>query len=151
MPNHQKIVVSGLVWANGKVLLLHRDKNFKELATGKGLWDLPGGKLEAGEGLMDSLWRELGEETGIQQQAVEASLATVLAYKVTDGVYSTHRVNILYALNIGETPAIKLSDEHDSYQWIGDQATLKQMEMLPAVKVFLAQLLPAKEAAARAA
>lgn len=141
MPNHQKVVVSALVWANGNVLLLHRCKDFKELATGKGLWDLPGGKLEPGEDLMDSLRRELAEETGILELREAANLETVLSYTVSDGVYSTHRVNILYSINLGDAPELRLSDEHDTFEWVGELSTLSQMDMLPAVKVYLTQLL----------
>ena len=50
---------SACVWRGDEVLLVQRAS-----ALGKGLWSLPGGKLEAGETLHAAAHRELREETG---------------------------------------------------------------------------------------
>jgi 8-oxo-dGTP pyrophosphatase MutT (NUDIX family) len=48
----------GVILANGNSVLLLQKPN--------GRWDLPGGKLEDGEGWMDGLTREILEESGIE-------------------------------------------------------------------------------------
>jgi 8-oxo-dGTP diphosphatase len=56
-----RIVVIGIVARGGRILLLHRRA---DLDLYPGLWGLPGGGLERGEGLEDALVREVLEETG---------------------------------------------------------------------------------------
>ena len=49
---------SACIWHEGKVLLIKRGKE-----PGKGLWSLPGGKIEPHESAKDAAHRELAEET----------------------------------------------------------------------------------------
>ena len=63
------VVACALVDADGRVLIAQRPEG-KTLA---GLWEFPGGKLEAGERPEEALIRELHEEIGITVQ--EACLA----------------------------------------------------------------------------
>ena len=51
---------SAAVFRDGAVLLVKRGK-----PPGKGLWSLPGGKVEFGETLAQAALREVREETGI--------------------------------------------------------------------------------------
>lgn len=55
------IVAAALVGADQKILIQKRPEG-KPMA---GLWEFPGGKIEAGEGLEKGLVRELDEELGI--------------------------------------------------------------------------------------
>jgi 8-oxo-dGTP diphosphatase len=55
------IGVGGLLFnRENQVLLIRRNK-----APAQGLWSVPGGKLEAGEGLVECCRREIREETGL--------------------------------------------------------------------------------------
>lgn len=56
------VAACALVDADGRVLLAQRPEG-KSLA---GLWEFPGGKVEAGENPEDTLIRELREELGIE-------------------------------------------------------------------------------------
>jgi 8-oxo-dGTP diphosphatase len=55
------VVAAALIDADGRVLLARRPKG-KPL---EGLWEFPGGKMDAGERPEEALIRELGEELGI--------------------------------------------------------------------------------------
>jgi len=59
------VVAAALIDADGRVLLAQRPKG-KAL---EGLWEFPGGKVDAGEGPEDALIRELMEELGITVKA----------------------------------------------------------------------------------
>ena len=55
--------VSAVVFHQGKVLLVKRGKN-----PGRGLWSLPGGKVEFGETVRTGALREVLEETDVRVQ-----------------------------------------------------------------------------------
>ena len=63
------VVACALIDVDGRVLLAQRPLG----RTMAGLWEFPGGKMEAGEKPEDSLIRELKEELGIEVK--EACLA----------------------------------------------------------------------------
>ncbi len=52
--------VGGLLWHDGKVLLVQRGHN-----PGKGMWTIPGGYVDQGESIGTAIIREIQEETGI--------------------------------------------------------------------------------------
>ncbi|MGA7711076.1 MAG: (deoxy)nucleoside triphosphate pyrophosphohydrolase [Rhizomicrobium sp.] len=56
------VIACALIDPDGRVLMAQRPAG-KNLA---GLWEFPGGKMEAGERPEDTLIRELGEELGIE-------------------------------------------------------------------------------------
>ncbi|MGW6745394.1 (deoxy)nucleoside triphosphate pyrophosphohydrolase [Streptomyces sp. NPDC055025] len=62
-----RVVVAGAVYDRGRLLAARRSAP-PELA---GRWELPGGKLEPGEGPEQALVRELREELGVETQPVE--------------------------------------------------------------------------------
>ena len=55
------LVVAGALCQSGKILIAQRPEG----KPGAGLWEFPGGKIEAGEGPVEALRRELAEELGI--------------------------------------------------------------------------------------
>jgi 8-oxo-dGTP pyrophosphatase MutT (NUDIX family) len=63
------VAVSGLVEKDNKYLILKRSD--KEIAF-PGKWAIPGGKVEKGQGILETLRREIKEEAGIE---VEKSFA----------------------------------------------------------------------------
>ncbi len=54
-------VAVGVVWLDGQVLIAKRSVNVDQ----GGLWEFPGGKIEANETVSQALSRELSEEVGI--------------------------------------------------------------------------------------
>jgi len=55
-----ELAVSAAIFREGKVLLVCRAH-----APAKGLWTLPGGRVEVGETLVDAVKREVSEETAL--------------------------------------------------------------------------------------
>lgn len=59
-PSHPQLAVSAAIFRDGQVLLVRRARQ-----PAKGVYTLPGGRVEFGEGLHQALTREIAEETGL--------------------------------------------------------------------------------------
>jgi 8-oxo-dGTP diphosphatase len=74
------VVAAALVDVDGRVLLAQRLKG-KQL---EGLWEFPGGKVDAGERPEDALIRELAEELGILVKAACLAPLTFASHSYDD-------------------------------------------------------------------
>lgn len=59
-PSQPVIGVGAVVVQNGRAVIVRRAH-----APGQGEWSIPGGRVRAGESLVDALGREIKEETGL--------------------------------------------------------------------------------------
>jgi 8-oxo-dGTP pyrophosphatase MutT (NUDIX family) len=107
-----KVVVGALV-REGRVLLGYRSPNKR---ANPGVWDLPGGVIEAGESELGALTRELHEELGVQVATGSAShLGRVTAGPAEGPI-------LLSAWLVRDwqgTPANLAPEEHDDIGWFG--------------------------------
>jgi len=93
---------------NAAVFLISRKKFLilrKRDGSRKGQWSGPGGHIEWGETPKQGAIRELKEETGIVYDKLKGEEIMILQQGKTR----------IYVLKINNFPAIKLSQEHDSY------------------------------------
>jgi len=83
--------------------------------------DLPGGTLEDGEVPLKTMIREVYEEAGIVVDAAD----TRLLYEGT--TYSLHKTHYsLYIVTLLQRPAVVMSWEHSSYEWLTLEVFLEQ-------------------------
>jgi len=80
-----------------------------------GKWQLPGGKMEWGESVMDTLNREIDEETGgkISDPAFVGVYTVQMNAKGSD----FHAVMLIYK-GYYSGKSINMSEDHDSYAWM---------------------------------
>ena len=74
------VAAVALIDADGRVLLAQRPEG-KSMA---GLWEFPGGKIEAGESPEETLIRELAEELGIEVKAPCLAPLTFASHRYED-------------------------------------------------------------------
>lgn len=116
------LVVAGvLIDERGRVLLTQRPKG-KAMA---GLWEFPGGKLEAGETPEQALCRELHEELRITVEPHNLAALTFVSY-----AYDTfHLLMPLYVCR--RWSGTPLAHEHEDLAWV-DPQDLSTYPMPPA-------------------
>ena len=93
---------------NGNCLLIRRSASSRHFA---GQWDLPGGKVDAGESFDAALVREIAEETGLS-----VSLEAVAGASQYD--MDRVRVVLLFMEARVRSGEVRLSGEHDAYCWV---------------------------------
>lgn len=133
-----RLLASVCLYHSKGLLLLRRKRDFKEIAFGKGLWELPGGKVEFGEWPSTACRRETAEETGWHiRQPFEYQ--KMLAYRLDAGDVVSHRFNLMYRVSLpdGSPDTLKLGDEHDDCCFIRSLQELRALAMVPAIKLYL--------------
>lgn len=84
-----RVAVAALVDPSDRVLLTRRHEDSHQ----GGLWEFPGGKLEAGENVADALARELREELGIAITAHRPLIRVRHSYGDRDVLLDVHQVD----------------------------------------------------------
>jgi 8-oxo-dGTP diphosphatase len=114
-----KVVTAAIIQDQGRFFVARRGPGEK-LA---GLWEFPGGKVEPGETLQESLKREIAEELGVE--AIVGDVVTESHYKYEHGEI------LLVALQAEiKGKDIKLS-VHDREDWLFPEQILA-LELAPA-------------------
>jgi 8-oxo-dGTP diphosphatase len=109
VPSRPQLAVSASIFRGDKVLLVRRAN-----APGKGLYSLPGGRVEFGETLHVALHREVDEETGLRIEIIGLATWREVVPGTSGG---GHYVILSFAARwlAGEPD---LNDEHDDFKWL---------------------------------
>lgn len=105
---------------DGDILLIRRGKTAPRRALE---WDLPGGFVEEGEDFATAVMRETDEEVGIVIAREEFQLAYTHTANLDFG-------NVCWLFFLAKTKQtnVKLSFEHDKYQWTTINRAIEIME-----------------------
>ncbi len=88
-------------------------------------WNIPGGKVETGETLLEAIIRETREESGI---ILDAPLIKHVVEVYAKGLQGYFVYNI-FQYNTQKTPVI-LNEEHQAFLWL----TLEEAKKLPLIE-----------------
>jgi len=103
------VVILALIKKNSKYLLtLRRDTNPKM----NNKWQIPGGSLEFGERIFETLEREVKEELGVKVKVISP-----VPYIDTDIFTYRQIVFITYLCKLDGTTEITLNEEATDYRW----------------------------------
>lgn len=106
-----KVALKCCIIKDSKILVLKKTLEEGKNDYGKNLYDLPGGRLEYGEDLIEGLKREVLEETGLNISDI----------KIIDGtsIINKEKINLVILQYTAKycSGEILLSEEHDSYEW----------------------------------
>jgi 8-oxo-dGTP diphosphatase len=124
------VVACALIDADGRVLIAQRPEG-KGMA---GLWEFPGGKVEAGESPEATLIRELDEELGI---AVKQDCLAPLSF----ASFAYEKFHLLMPLYVCRRwDGLVVAKEHAALRWVRPQ-NLRDFPMPPADEPLIPALL----------
>lgn len=98
--------------SNKNVLIVRRSKTHPHAPLTN---DLPGGKIEEGETMVQGLVREIQEEVGID---VRNDTPKLIDSKKVQNFFNKNYEVELYEIELSNRPSITLSFEHDKYEWV---------------------------------
>jgi 8-oxo-dGTP diphosphatase len=132
----QRIACKAAIRYNDKLLIL-REAPTNEDGTNIGKYQLPGGRIEAGEPFMDGLKREIFEETGLNT-TIGAPFYVGEWFPNIRGIQN-HIVAIFFECE-AVSDQVMLSDEHDHHEWIDPREYTNYNLMSPEDKAIDAYL-----------
>lgn len=126
-PITQRIAMKALIVNDeGQVLILREATTYDE-GTNTGRYHLPGGRLNPGEPYLDGLNREVMEETGLTV-SVERPLYVGEWFPVIKGV--SNQIVAVFFVCKATGGEVRLSDEHDNFEWINPQ-DVEKFDFMP--------------------
>jgi ADP-ribose pyrophosphatase YjhB (NUDIX family) len=135
LKHHHHLGVYGVIFnKQGDMLLIEKSRG-----PYKGLLDLPGGSMEDGELLEDTLTREIAEETSctVKKSTQLGAVSFTTPYEKEGEARLFRHVAILYSCTVSGTPS-EYADGEDSEgaRWIRLTPTMRKMAS-PLVKAAL--------------
>ena len=111
-----QIGVKVLIQNKEGAFLFLRRSDLMSTDSQKQSWDIPGGRINPGEPLINALLRELKEETGFSL-TLKSDPHLITAQDIIVPTKDLHVVRLTYIVR-ENIPMITLSSEHDSYRWL---------------------------------
>lgn len=113
----------------GQILLLKVNKEKLKGFTGEAYWDIPGGRIQKGQTVEETLKREVEEEIGAKEVLNIKPFSMVLSkIRIPQGDDSVGLILGAYTCEIPENTEIKLSNEHIEAKWFSPDEASKLLE-----------------------
>ena len=109
----QRVVVGGLIFKGGKLLLLQRSDDEDVFPS---QWEIPSGKKDNLEIVTDCLVREMWEETGLRVKPLQPIQAFNYQIEKENEIRDNTQIN--YTLEVIGSYKITLSKEHQKFSWV---------------------------------
>jgi len=106
--------VKALVFRGKKTLILRESPQYRE-GTNQGRYDVPGGRIKPGQRYYKSLLREINEETGLSVKIGRPF--HVDEWKPTISGKKLHIFGVYFEC-FADSDKVRLSKDHDSFEWI---------------------------------
>ncbi|MDE1857892.1 MAG: NUDIX domain-containing protein [Thaumarchaeota archaeon] len=95
------------------------------LLQNAGRWDFPKGGVEEGESEMDTVVREVQEETGLKDLKFLPGFRKVIEYFYRRSGKNVHK-QVVYLLASTSNHTVKISFEHQGYGWFSFREAVKK-------------------------
>lgn len=113
MPKTFNVGIKGLIVKEGKILMVRATDQ-----QGKNFWDIPGGRIDEGETIEQTIMREISEELGYSLDEVGVK-EVVHAYRLDRDLKDGNGLMLIFvSLNLMSGKEPVLSEEAQSYEWL---------------------------------
>ncbi len=110
-------IVSCFAEHNGEILLLHRQDHKPEGDT----WGVPAGKVDEGEEILETMIREIQEETGFQLFSSQLSYFEKVFVKYPEYDFVYH----IFYTKLDQRQKVAINrNEHKNFKWISPKKAL---------------------------
>lgn len=106
--------------------IVFKDNEYLLLKYGLGHWGFVKGNVEKGETKEETIFRELKEETGITNAEIITGFEEEIEYYYSLKGDKIHK-KVIYFLMKSNTKSVKLSYEHDNFEWLPFEKALKKI------------------------
>ena len=127
-PSQPIVGVGAVIICNGKILLEKRKNE-----PGKGKWSVPGGLVELGESVEQTVMREVEEETGLEVEKPEHIDVVDNIIRDESGRVKYHFVIIDYFMKL-KGGTLKAASDAEELRWV----TFDEVERYALTKTFRA-------------
>lgn len=91
-------------------------------------WDIPGGRIQEGHTILETLQREVLEETGVKSlNKAEFFTSVISNFEIPLDSRQVGLVLMVYKVKIPENSKIKLSHEHSGFEWVESKEAAKRL------------------------
>ena len=116
--------------SEGKILLLKVNSEKLKNYKGEPYWDIPGGRIHRHASILDTLIREIKEETDISEIISMHHLTTVISnIRIPLDGTDTGLILSVYVCKINDPINITLSDEHTEYRWSSSKEAVELLSI----------------------
>lgn len=111
---------------SGKILLL--DSGDWHLKHQERHWDIPGGRIKEGHSALDTLKREVEEETGFTQVLDPSFFTAVISnFEFKAEGHNVGLLLMIYRVGVPPNINVVLSEEHSGYEWVDRKEAAKRL------------------------
>lgn len=134
---HQQLtIVLGLIEREGKFLITRRfDPDYPQWHEH---WEIPGGKIKAGETPLDALHREIYEETRLTVCSAHLLGVHTHHWNTPKGIQQTFM--IVYHCEVHPGEVILCPEENDAYAWESIEQIISRHDLLEGTTTMLQNL-----------
>ena len=120
-----ELIVRIIIKRNSKILLCKYKRQEQYF------YFLPGGHVEFGDSLVDTIYKELNEEVGLERnQIINIKYKDFLENTYIEESDKHQELNMIFTADIGNNLEIKSKESHIEFEWI-EISELENINFLP--------------------
>ena len=112
----------------GEILLVYTGQ--RPAQYNSDFWDIPGGRIDENENALQTLAREIKEETGLEKiEDVEFVQGVISNHEFDQNGLHFGLVLMVYKVQVAGDSEISLSSEHEKFEWVDKKEAAQRLSI----------------------